>query len=196
MRQPLFVPARLGAVARAGAVNVKLLLLLVVVSIGSVVGLAYLFLSWVSTPLNLTADSIDPAEVGELRVQLLNLPDKRDDIGPVVVKPEDVDKLLAPLRKAEELADKPGMPFLGEYQIRFADGRRLTIRLRFEPKPPRDTRPVLAAAVGCGLAGRGEWVPPTEESVVWMVIEGRIYRAGKLAELIRIADECAARAKG
>lgn len=190
MRQILPVPAR------SGAVNVKLILLLAGLSVGSVVGVAFLFLTWVSTPLGLTVDQIDPAEVGELRVQLLNLPDRHEDIGPVFVLAEDIDTLLAPLRNAEELPDKPGLPFLGEYQVRFTDGRRLTIRLRWERKSPTDTRPALAAAVGTGLAGRGTWIPPAEESVVWMVIEGRIFRAGKLADLIRVADECAARAKG
>jgi hypothetical protein len=180
---------------RPAKTNVKLILLLAVLSIAAVVGVAFLFLSWVSTPLGLTVDQIDPAELAELRVQLLNRRDGKDDIGPVKMLPEDFPALLAPLRNAVPEADKPGMPWLGEYQIRFRDDRRLTIRLRWERRPPFDSRPAFAAAAGTGLGGAAAWLPPVDESVVWMVIEGRIYRAGRLLDLLRVAEECAARAK-
>lgn len=180
---------------KSGSTNVKLILTLAVLSTAAVVGLAMLFLSWVSTPLGLTVDQIDPAEVAEIRVQLLNRPDRRDDIGPLAMRPEDFPALLAPLRNAEPVDDKPGMPWLGEYQIRFKDDRRMTIRLRWERRAPLDSRPAFAAVVGTGLGGMATWVPPADESVVWMVLEGRIYRAGKLTELLRVAEECAARAK-
>jgi len=181
---------------KSGSTNVKLILALAVLSTAAVVGVAVLFLSWVSTPLGLTVDQIDPAEVAEIRVQLLNRPDRKDDVGPVVMLPADFPALLAQLQNAEPEADKPGMPWLGEYQIRFKDNRRLTIRLRWEERTPIDSRPAFAAAVGTGLGGMATWVPPTDESVVWLVVEGRIYRAGKLTELLRVAEECAARAKG
>lgn len=182
--------------SRRGSVNVKLVLTLAVLAIAAVVGVAALFLSWVSTPLGLTADQIDPADVAEIRVQLLNRPDGGEDVGPIKMLPADFPALLAQLKGATDEADKPGMPWLGEYQIRFRDDRRLTVRLRWERRPPFDSRPAFAAAAGTGLGGVATWVPPADESVVWMVIEGRIYRAGKLADLLRVAEECAARAKG
>jgi hypothetical protein len=181
---------------RRGSVNVKLILFLAVLSIAAVVGVAALFLSWVSTPLGLSADQIDPADVADIRVQLLNRPDGGEDVGPIRMLPADFPALLAQLQGAEEHADKPGLPWLGEYQIRFRDDRRLTIRLRWERRLPFDSRPAFAAAVGTGLGGVATWLPPVDESVVWMVIEGRIYRAGKLADLIRVAEASAARAKG
>lgn len=180
----------------SGSTNVKLILALATLSTAAVVGVAVLFLSWVSTPLGVTVDQIDPAEVAEIRVQLLNRPDRKDDVGPIAMLPADFPALLAPLKNAEPVADKPGMPWLGEYQIRFHDGRRLTIRLRWESRTPLDSRPAFAAVAGTGLGGMATWVPPADESVVWLVVEGRIYRAGKLVELLRVAEECAARAKG
>ena len=181
---------------RPGSANVKLILLLAVLSVAAVVGVAFLFLSWVSAPLNLSVDEIDPADVAEIRVQLLNRPDGKADVNKVKMLPEDFPALLAPLANAAPEADRPGMPWLGEYQIRFRDDRRLTIRLRWERRLPFDSRPAFAAAAGTGLGGVAAWVPPADESVVWMVIEGRIYRSGKLADLLRVAEECAARAKG
>lgn len=173
---------------RPARVNVRLLLALAVLSVAAVVGIAALFFSWVSTPLGLTADQIDPSAVAELRVQLLNRPDGKDDIGPIVMRPDDFAALLAPLKGATAEADKPGMPWLGEYQVRFADGRRLTIRLRYERRAFAPS-PAVAAATGGGAA---VW----DASTVWFVIEDRIYRGRPLAELLRIAEECAARAKG
>lgn len=178
-----------------GRVNTRLLLTLAILSIAGVVGTAYVFLSWVSTPLGFTVEQLDPSELAEVRVQLLNRPDGKEDIGPVAMRSEDFAKLLAPLKNATLTPDRPGMPWLGEYQIRFKDDRRLTIRLRWEKQPATDTRTAFASAVGTGLGGVAEWVPPTEESVVWFVMEGRIYKAGKLAELLRVAEDCAARVK-
>ena len=181
---------------RPAKTNVRLILLLAVLCIAAVVGTAAVFLSWVSTPLGLTVDQIDAADLSEIRVQLLNRPDGKADVNKVKMLVEDFPALLAPLRNAAPEADRPGMPWLGEYQIRFRDDRRLTIRLRWERRLPFDSRPAFAAAAGTGLGGVAAWVPPADESVVWMVIEGRIYRAGKLVDLLRVAEECAARAKG
>ncbi len=181
---------------RPAKTNVKLILLLAVLSIAAVVGVAFLAGMWIASPLDLTVDQIDPADVAEIRVQLLNRPDGKADVGPIKMRPEDFPALLGMLEHATLEEDLPGMPWLGEYQIRFQDGRRLTIRLRWERRLPFDSRPAFAAAAGTGLGGVAAWVPPADESVVWMKIEKRIYRAGKLVDLLRVAEECAARAKG
>lgn len=76
---------------------------------------------------------LDPAEVESLTVRLLNRTelDGGDDVGPYYAAPEDIARLLAPLRGVPEVAGFPDArgPWLGEYRVRTRAGSKGTIRL-------------------------------------------------------------------
>ena len=103
---------------------------------------------WLSQPAFTTVDEIDVTHVESIRIQFLNPPHQKDDIGPVYLASEDIDAILAPLRRAEAVSAYPPSAHMGEYRVRFKDGRRGTIRLTWlmETRGMEDT---LASRTSC-----------------------------------------------
>jgi len=132
----------------------------------------FVIFPWLSQQAFHSADELKVEEIEELRVQLLNHPAGKQDIGPIRMDPADFDKLLQPLRNAQPIESIPASAMLGEYRVRYKDGRRGTIRLRFQPA----NRAIDAAPV-------------------WMTIGTQKYQIGNLGTLWPLAEECAARGK-
>jgi hypothetical protein len=123
---------------------------------------------WISEQSFTTIEELKVDELSEINVRLLNHPDPQyQDIGPVNVPVENFAIVLQPLRDGEGLAKFPASALLGEYRLRFKDGRRGTIRLRFQP-----------AKTG--------W----EDAPVWMEIGSKKYKLkGTLGPLWKSVDE-------
>jgi hypothetical protein len=126
--------------------------------------------------------------VETLGVQLLNHPGGQDDVRPVNMAPPDFDRLLEPLRHAEKIEVQPPAAFSGEYKVRFKDGRRGTIRLRWAREAYDYSTPIAALA---GIAGVQHSHPPLWRYTVYMQAGSEKYRAMVDAlTLFNLAKEC------
>jgi len=144
----------------------------------------FFVLPWLSQLAFTSVDELNIAEIEELSIQLLNHPSVDDKLRkPDVDMPirsrdrgvklaaADFDAALAPLRNATKIDAIPASTFLGEYKVRFKDGRRGTIRLRFQP----------------GMAD-------PLNAPVWFEIGPNKYRASTLmGPLWATAEDCATR---
>ena len=119
-----------------------------------------------------SVEEIDPAQVAVLRVQLLNHPQGKEDVGPTEMHPDDFPKLLAAIARAEKVDKIPAATWLGEYRVRFNDDRRGTIRLYWQKQN---------ASI------------PNSPAIVWMKVGSNYYRGGDVLALFDLARECATR---
>ena len=132
----------------------------------------FVIFPWLEEQAFQSVEEIDPAEVEVLRVQLLNHPQDQPDVGPVNMNPDDFPKLFKAIAGAEKVIEIPAATWLGEYRVRFKDGRRGTIRLYWQRQNPSNSNSV---------------------PVIWMKIGSQKYRGGEVLELFKIAAECAPR---
>jgi len=169
-------------------VNVKLIAAIVLLLLlVPVVFIAFIF-PWLSQPAFRSVDEIDPAQIESLSVQLLNHPAGLEDVRPTKMNPQDFAKLLEPLRNAERIDVQPPAAFNGEYKVRFQDGRRGTIRLRWA-RDAFDYSTPIAAVVGS--AGEQFGNPPRWRYTVYMQVGSEKYRAKVDAlSLFQLAKEC------
>jgi hypothetical protein len=173
--------------------NVKLIAAIVLLLLFVPVGFIFCVFPWLSQPAFLSVDEIDPAKVESLGVQLLNHPGGAEDVRPISMNPQDFDKLLEPLRNAERIDVQPPAAFNGEYKVRFQDGRRGTIRLRWA-RDAYDYATPIAAVVGS--AGEQFGNPPRWRYTVYMQVGNEKYRAKVDAlTLFAVARECEPRGK-
>jgi len=174
-------------------VNVKLMVAIVLLLLLVPVGVMFCIFPWLSQQAFKSVDEIDATQVETLGVQLLNHPEGREDVRPIQMAREDFDRLLEPLRHAEKVEVQPAAPFAGEYKVRFKDGRRGTIRLRWA-REAVDLSPPFAAVVGSTAEQFG--ITPRWRYVVYMQVGSEKYRAKCDAlALFELAKECEARGK-
>ena len=134
--------------------------------------MVFVIFPWLAEQAFQSVEEIDPTQVEVLRVQLLNNPQGKEDIGPTEMAAADFPALLAALSGAEKVSEIPASTWLGEYRVRFKDGRRGTIRLYWQRRnPSRIDSP----------------------AIVWMKVGSNKYRAGEVLELFKVAGECAPR---
>jgi hypothetical protein len=175
----------------AKKVNVKLMVAIVLLLLLVPVGVMFCIFPWLSQQAFKSVDEIDAAQVESLSVQLLNHPSGKDDIGPIRMAPEDFARLFEPLRQAEKLEVQPAAAFNGEYKVRFKDGRRGTIRLRWQ-RETVDVAPAFAAVVGTTAEQFGN--TPRWRYTIYMQIGTEKYRAkGDVLALFELARECEVR---
>lgn len=158
---------------RRHKVNTKWLIGLSALTLLVPVFMLFVVFPWLEEPAFQSVDEINPADVEVLRVQLLNHPQGKDDVGPVDMNSDDFPVLLAALSRAEKVDKIPSSPLLGEYRVRLKDSRRGTIRLYWQKENPN--------------------LP--DSAVIWMKIGSNKYRAGNVLELYKLAGECAPRGK-
>ena len=140
-----------------------------------------------------SVDAIDPAAVKAVRVFVLNRKelDGGEDIGPYLAKPADVPALLAPLRGLTPLPEAPPVrgPWLGEYRVRTANGRRGTVRFYWVRLGEGHADAAMAVA-GPVVGLRPELVPGAFGLRVQ--VGGRWFEGGSPLALIAAAGEAAA----
>lgn len=101
-----------------------------------------------------SVSEIDPTQIKWMSVRMLNRAelDGGPDVGPYYAAPEDYAKLLEPLKAVPAVPDFDGAkgPWLGEYRIMVANGRRATIRFYWhrDPRNASDTPAKLRFAIG------------------------------------------------
>ncbi len=155
-------------------VSVKWLIGLTALTLLVPVLMVFVVFPWLSEQAFESVEEINPADVEVLRVQLLNHPQGKEDVGPVEMNPDDFPKLLAAIGGAEKVNDIPAAPWLGEYRVRFKDNRKGTIRLYWQKLNPSQ---------------------PQSPAIFWMRIGSTKYRGGDALELFKVAAECAPRGK-
>ena len=153
-------------------VSAKWLLGLTALTLLVPVLMLFVIFPWLAEQAFQSVEEINPAEVEVLRVQLLNHPQGKDDVGPVEMSPDDFPKLLAAIGGAEKVNEIPAATWLGEYRVRFHDGRRGTIKLYWQKQNPS---------------------VPDSPAVIWMKIGTSKYKGGEALELFKLAAECAPR---
>lgn len=134
--------------------------------------MVFVIFPWLAEQAFQSVEEIDPQQVDVLRVQLLNHPQGKADVGPVEMHPDDFPKLLKAIGGAEKVNEIPAAAMLGEYRVRFKDDRRGTIRLYWQKLNPRD---------------------PESPAMFWMKIGTSKYKGGDALELFKVAEECAPR---
>ena len=132
----------------------------------------FVIFPWLSEQAFQSVEEINPVEIEVLRVQLLNHPQDQPDVGPVNMNPDDFPKLFKAIAGAEKVNDIPAATWLGEYRVRFKDGRRGTIQLYWQRQNPNNSSSV---------------------PVIWMKIGSAKYRGGEVLDLFKVAAECAPR---
>lgn len=132
----------------------------------------FVIFPWLAEQAFQSVEEINPDDVEVLRVQLLNHPQDQPDVGPVNMNPDDFPKLFKAISGAEKVNEIPAATWLGEYRVRFKDGRRGTIRLYWQRQNPSNSGSV---------------------PVIWMKIGSGKYRGGEVLDLFKIATECAPR---
>jgi len=174
-------------------VNVKLIVAIVLLLLLVPLGVIFLIFPWLSQPAFRSVDEIDSAQVESLRVQLLNHPTSKEDVGPINMAPRDFARLFEPLRNAEKVDIQPAAPFAGEYKVRFKDGSRGTIRLRWVREAFDYSTPIAALV---GTAGEEMGNPPQWRYAVYMQVGNEKYRAKvDMLTLYELAKECESRGK-
>ena len=144
---------------------------------------------WLSQSAFQSVDEIDVAQVDTIRIQFLNHPNRKADVDPVYLANEDFDTVLEPLRRAESVTVIPPSAHLGEYRIRFKDGRRGTIRLTWLQEN-RGQENALASLTGAAAMENG-FVPP--KYTVYFKIDSKMYKAGHAMELFNLGYRLAER---
>jgi hypothetical protein len=163
------------------------------------VGLLFCVFPWLSQPAFTTVDEIEAVQLDTLRVQLLNHPNAKEDVGPIDMAKEDSGRLLAPLRKAEKIEALPACTFLGEYKVRYADGRRGTIRLSWKRESANLSEAFAAVA---GNAAERLGPTPNYSYRVYMKISTGLWQQPSYwktntnaLQLFELGEECKARGK-
>ncbi len=129
---------------------------------------------WLAEQAFQSVEEIDPAQVDVMRIQLLNHPRGREDVGPVEMHPDDFAKLLKAIGGAEKVDAIPAATWLGEFRVRYKDDRKGTIRLYWQKQNPS---------------------VPNSPAMFWLKIGTSKYKGGDVLELFKIAEECAPRGK-
>jgi hypothetical protein len=105
-----------------------------------------------SPPAFESVDAVDAGQVRGMTAFVINRPDGGPDVGhpsrPIDVRPDDYEKVLAPLRGATRIPLERGDPWLGRLTVKLADGRSQSILLyRSRPANPKQP-PALRFKIG------------------------------------------------
>jgi hypothetical protein len=155
-------------------VSAKWLLGLTALTLLVPVLMVFVIFPWLSEQAFQSVAEIDTNEIDVLRVQLLNHPQGKDDVGPVEMNSADFAKLFAAIGELEKVKEIPAATWLGEYRVRFRDNRRGTIRFYWQKQNPSI---------------------PNSPAIIWMKIGSNYYRGGEVLTLFEMARECATRGK-
>ncbi len=134
--------------------------------------MVFVIFPWLAEQAFQSVEEIDPEQVDVLRVQLLNHPEGKEDVGPVEMHRDDFAKLLKTIAGAEKVNEIPPATWMGEYRVRFKDDRRGTIRLYWQKQNPN---------------------VPESPATIWMKIGTGKYKAGEALSVYKVAEECAPR---